>query len=197
MKKTIIFILFFIIFILSNFSQVNNNSEKTTIEFKKDDNGYVQYFTNDPANYAAGVIGTPKENTNGNGFEMEIIKDSGSENVGCGMIFGAQDANNWYAVLIDPNGNFEIVKSENLKLISLAKGNSKQIIKGLSKTNIIKVIQKRKTYEIYLNNNKNPLFILKNIDIKGNGIGYFVMVGDSKFESFPQKPLDIRFKIKE
>jgi hypothetical protein len=179
------------------FSQVADNSEIKTIRFKDDGNGYIQYYSNDPANFASIITdGYPKENTNSNGFEMEIKTISGSRNVGGGMVFGAEDDYNWYAVFISSNGHFEIMKCVNLRIRTLTEGDTKQIIRGLDKINVIKVIQKGGNYRIYLNNNIFPLYIIKNIDIEGNKIGYCVSTG-APFSMMPEGYVDIRYRIRE
>jgi hypothetical protein len=196
MKKIIVFLLFFSVNSFG-FSQNTGNSEIKTIRFKEDGNGYIQFYTNDPA-YSASMVtdGSPEENTNSNGFEMEIKTISGSRNVGGGMVFGAEDDYNWYAVFISSNGHFEIMKCVDLRIRTLAEGDTRQIIRGLDEINVIKVIQRRGKYRIYLNNNIFPLYIINNIDIERNKIGYCVNLG-YPFRLFPEGYVDIRYRIRE
>jgi hypothetical protein len=196
MKKIIIFLLFLSVNFFV-FSQSADDSEIKTIRFQEDENGYIQFYTNDPA-YSASLVtdSSPEENTNSNGFEMEIKTISGSENVGGGMVFGAEDDYNWYAVFISPNGYFEIVRCKDLRIGTLKGGNTRQIIRGLGKTNSIKVIQKKGEYKIYLNNKIFPLYTIKDIDIEGNKIGHCVNLGGS-FRLFPEGYVDIRYRKKE
>ena len=191
MKNIIVFCLIFT-FTFSVTAQENNN-EIRTINFKRDENGYIQFFTNDKELFGAGLIGSPNDYHNPNNFEMEIIKNSGSETVGCGMIFGAQDDATWYAVFISPNGYYFIVRSINSAMVTLTDGNTQQINRGLGRNNTVRAVRNGRNYEIYLNNNRRPLYTIRNIEFEGIKMGYFVMVGDSRFESFPNNPVDIRF----
>ncbi|MDR2941068.1 MAG: hypothetical protein LBV17_00555 [Treponema sp.] len=194
--KKIIFLILFSCVAFSGFSQAGGSSEIKTVYFEEDENGYVQFYTNDPENTACIITDDyPTENTNSDGFEMEVIRINGSETVLFGMLFGAEHGFSWYAVFIGSNGDFQIYKCSSWAIIMLAEGNTKLVAGEPGKTNTIKVAQKEGKYKIYLNNNKFPLYIINNIDIKGNKIGYCVHTrGD---DSFPEKYVDIRYKVKE
>ena len=62
MKKIIVFLLFLSVNFFV-FSQSADDSEIKTIRFQEDENGYIQFFTNDPA-YSASLVtdGSPEEN---------------------------------------------------------------------------------------------------------------------------------------
>jgi hypothetical protein len=195
MKKIISLILFFCA-AFSGFSQAGGRSEIKTVYFEEDEKGYVQFYTNDPENKACIITDDyPKENTTGDGFEMEVTRISGSETVLFGMLFGAEHGFSWYAVFIGSNGDFQIYKCISWAIIMLAEGNTNQVVGELGKTNTIKATQKEGRYKIYLNNSKFPLYIINNIDIKGNKIGYCVHTRGA--DSFPEKYVDIRYKVKE
>jgi len=189
-KKIACFFVLFSFCIITGFT----DPEIKTIQFQRDENGYIQFFTNDVSLYNYGFTGYSEEIISSGVFELEIVLNSGSEYVGRGMIFGAENEHKWYAILIETRGSYTIIKNINGQLTELAKGSTNQITRGLGNSNIVKAVRRGRNIEIFINNNRRPIYTIRNIEFEGDKMGYFVMVGDSEFESFPQIPLDIRFR---
>ncbi|MDR1126841.1 MAG: hypothetical protein LBL06_01810 [Treponema sp.] len=173
----------------------DENLAISTIKWELAEDGFTRWYTNDPQYYDY-YFWLLNENPNeSNTYEIECKKISGDKNRAYGMIFGASNlvGNRFYCVSITvegyhcvwmQNGNVnEIIKNWSL---------SGKLYNGYNKTNRIKVTKSGTKYTVYLNNNQVCQF--DDGTINGDRIGYFVAIDLETDESFPNSPVDVRFK---
>jgi hypothetical protein len=179
----------------------HNNNTVYTVEFELDDEGFSQLATNDPENYGYVLWGVESEEIAvPNVYELECKKISGYEECGYGMVFETSHENKekFYAVLISADGYYTIFKSVGTELedetIITDWVESDTINTGYNELNKIKVIKADSTYTVYINDIEVDEFT--DADDFGDNIGLYVEVGYEDEESFPQIPVDVRFKLK-
>ncbi len=194
------------------------------VYWEPDNNGWIQFYLNDPA-YLNPVNGStewmpgdykemPMEYV-----EIEVSKYSGSPSYGYGVIFCVQDDTdpsdstddsgfNYLTVMIDVNGNFCIGKvtdtdknsDPDFEYISIGGKNwtpGSSLSKGYSQVNRIKVqYTGNNTFEITFNNDDS-----NKITFEYNQSPQFVMQGRYGYiaviapdENFPDTPVDVRFR---
>jgi hypothetical protein len=179
-----------------------------TINFKNDDNGYKQIYTNDFINYNStlsyqnNIIKNPM-----NTIEVQTIKLNGNLANSFGIQFCYQNSKNFYIFyiyalgkysihkIIDgkwnyylENGNWSTTNSSNFKFIS------NNITKGYGAINTLKVINNKVgNFDFYINNIKETS--INDSTFTGGDSGFIVFVSSLKSEIFPNKPEDIRFKL--
>ncbi len=197
-----------------------------------DDNGYIQYYTNDRSrlsdkgrtDWSIYDIEVPC-----NTIEMEALKLSGAGAYGYGAVFCIQDDNttdyiNFYAVLINTEGYFRIVKvvdevqhrvaiegsdSNGWKRATDTTGNA-ILFTGANVSNTIRVEYMGENenefpvYDIYFNNELGVTHV-ENFTRDGtddlnlfhgdiNTDKYGFIVTLSPYEYFPYVPVDVRFR---
>ncbi|GHV93990.1 hypothetical protein AGMMS50293_03100 [Spirochaetia bacterium] len=165
--------------------------------FEQGDDGWVHYFTNDRARYGFQQRKTfDNPNSDPNVYEVDVKKISGFENMGFGLLFGAKDDNNFYVVNVYVKGIYGVRKSVGGTITNLTGSDSPLINQGFDVVNSIKVVKGGAGYDIYLNGNSTPVYTVTDTSVTGNKIGYYVLIGASGYENFPDNPVDVRFKIK-
>jgi len=178
----------------------NNDSGPaiSTINFEPDGNGFYQFYTNDSQNcgYAFWSVFS---NTNGNDtYQIECKKISGANNYPYGMVFGVSDSNSrqLYYLYIDINGYYYVGKlngSVNTKIIDWTL--SSKLHTGYNVMNTLKVVKNGTNFTIYFNDDSTPV-TFSDSEISGNRVGFSASVGAKSAESFPDTPVDIRFRQK-
>jgi hypothetical protein len=181
-----------------------NGTSIFTIEFKTDNEGFIQLATNDPVNCGYALFGIESEEpANPNVYELDCKKISGYEEEGYGMLFEASPNNDdkFYAVVITADGYYSIFKSTGSEFEDETPitedpewKTSSAINKGYNQLNNIKVVKAESMYTVYLNGTQVEQFT--DTDDFGNNIGVYVAVGDEAGEAFPEIPVDVRFKLK-
>lgn len=181
-----------------------------TIEWVKDNDGFYQFYTNDPKNYGYGFLtlsDNPKENPDI--YEIECQKISGAHNYPYGMIFGVSDTsvNVFYCVNIDTNGYYTIRErvpdgaggykwADNIKDWTF----SARLKTGYNTLNTIKVEKLSGYYFIHFNDNAVDMFpyTVADENKKGHGsrVGFYTSIGSATDEKFPNTPVDTRFRAK-
>lgn len=169
------------------------------VEFEADEDGFIKFYTNDKADYKISSWALyENKNTDPNTYEIECKKMSGHDEYPYGMIFGGDVDNifKYYAVLISADGYYRIFKSKS------EEENSDEVIKGWKRSdalhtgyhtlNTIKVENAASTYTVYLNGIQIDQFT--DAEYSGGNIGFYVSVGSKIDESFPNKPVDVRFR---
>jgi len=172
----------------------------STIEWETDEDGFVRFYTNDRIHYWSNHWEF-FDRSNATYYEIECKKISGHRDQGYGLIFGASDTDyfNFYCLLIDIDGYYYIGKRignaseyEYAPIIGWTK--SPRLRTGYNTLNTLKVLQSESTYTIFLNDFSHHTFDYESII--GSRLGYYVGVGDVGKESFPNKPVDVRFRQK-
>jgi len=166
------------------------------IRWETDGNGFIQFSTNDP-NYYNWSWWQFYENINNiSTFDIELKKISGS-NSGYGFVFGASNSNNnqfyYLSILID--GYYGIYKKNNDVWTTIKSyEKSDKLFTGYNVINNLKVIKNVATYTVSINGSEVLQFI--DTEINGNRFGYLVEIGSENEESFPNTPVDVRFRQK-
>ena len=195
------FSLFLIIF-LAFFICVNGTSQSSVnpifeIIWESDGSGCIQFSTNNPEYYGWSwwefVDNPNKRNT----YEIECRRISGNDRMGYGMIFGASNTDDsiYYFLMINNNGYYCILKKQGPNETIIKEWTlSEKLNIGYDAVNTLKVIKKGTTFTVFLNNRQ--VFKFNDKSINGDRLGYWVSIGDKDFESFPNIPVDIRFRQK-
>jgi hypothetical protein len=130
-------------------------------------------------------------------YEIECKKMSGASNWGYGMIFGASntDMRRYYDLGISTQGYYIIGKKVNEEYTTIRDWTkSEKLNTGYNTINTLKVVKNGTTFTVYLNGSQADQFT--DTEISGDRIGYWVDIGLEKDESFPNTPVDVRFRQK-
>jgi len=170
-----------------------------------DNDGTVQYLTNDRRRYYVGRQPTESNllpsNPDPNVYELRVKKISGSNNMGYGMIFCADnsisDGGGYYRLYMVINGRFFVDKrtsSGNETLLSWR--NAPHFQTGYGVYNTLRVeredIEDGAVFWIFINGNLADAFIDPN-PYNGRRFAPFVYVDSLQSELFPHVPVDVRF----
>lgn len=136
--------------------------------------------------------------------ETTVKKVSGSEKAGYGIVFCLQkdDWHCFYRLLINTKGQFSLAKKngegKNAYQLLLDWEKSKHIKKGYNTENTLKVVRNSRysppRFEIYFNNDQEAAYHFKDSYFAGGYFGFYVQIGSSEDEDFPDAPVDVRFK---
>ena len=156
--------------------------------------GFFQCYTNEYIRYDAHYTHIEDNtNTNPNVYEIDVKKTSGARNVPYGMAFKVLDSQNCYFVNLTVNGNYFIGKRVNDVVTPIQDWtDSPRLRTGFNILNTIRVSQSGSTFDVYLNDFN--VFQFTDSSITGNRIGFLTYIGTSEQESFPNTPVDVRFK---
>jgi hypothetical protein len=205
MKKTIFGFMAFCLGFVFVLAACKGNSDLPIVNkgFSPLSDGWTQFYTNDPAQYgwAYGLIFDSNINITDT-YQIECKKISGSAGAGYGMIFGlSNDAKNkYYRVLISAYGGYRVdkydgTKAENLRWTMIkdwTNDATDNVIPGYNKTNTIKVTHAGNQYTLFLNGNQS--FHFTDTDNFGSRVGIYAVISTSANESFPNIPVDIRYR---
>ena len=176
----------------------NSNLPVKTIEFKPDQDGFLQFYTNDEkyhgkfsSMYYLDFFNTPMTTV-----EAEIKKVSGNPEELYGLIFCVQEIEQGqspeqlYCLLIDTCKNFYIFKDD----LPLDGNTSEYLNSGFNVINKIKITRADNgKFTIYFNDQEAYSFTDNSYN-KGT-FGFGTNIGKKNEESFPNTPVDIRCKI--
>jgi hypothetical protein len=174
----------------------DTNLKIETIEWERDENGLIQFYTNDPAHYDTYYWTFFTSNINKPGtYQVELKRISGSWNYGYGIVFGAADDNfdQFYCVLISADGYFRVDKDDVTWTEMQGWVTDSAVITGFGQTNTIKVIYSGNQFIIYINDIEVYISDTDSAPF-GNRFGLWVQIGLEGSESFPDTPVDIRFR---
>jgi hypothetical protein len=164
-----------------------------TIEWQANDDGYIQYRTNDNAKCGFYYKSFQKVYIN----DEEIIgnKISGSFGSGYGLYFNYIDHNNFYRMQILPTGKYSVIKYANGELSGVIDWTDSPIInQGFDTENIIRIDYSNSIYDIYINNVKVNSF--------SNTLKYYysayycIHINIESLEHFPNVAADFRLKTR-
>jgi hypothetical protein len=170
-----------------------------TIEFAPDGAGFIQFYTNDSAKLNYGWYQSYSSATTGGAswdLSVTIRKDSGAIGYGAGCIFGYSDSNNFYRVLLAWNGGYRVDKKVAGTYSPLLDWTqTTAIATGLGQTNVVDVTYTSgSSCSILINGTSVSSF--NDTDLSSTGLaGFYASVGSSSYESFPNTPVDVRFKM--
>jgi len=183
------------VFIFTGCDTGTDDDGVSTIKWESDGNGFIQFSTNDPKyNFIYWIL--YNNIIESNIYEIECKKMSGASNWGYGMIFGASDIHKYYDLGITTQGYYIIGKEVNGKYTKIRDWTkSEKLNTGYNTINTLKVVKNGTTFTVYLNGSQADQFT--DTEINGDRLGYWVDVGLEKDESFPNTPVDVRFRQKE
>jgi hypothetical protein len=160
--------------------------------------GYIRFYTNDSTNYDYYFWNLYENKNAQNTYEIECKKMSGNLASGYGLVFGASDSgvNQYYCLEIYANGYYRIWYRDNdTRKIIKTVGYSDKLFTGTDKINNLKVALEGTAWTISFNGNQ--VYQLSNLTEYGSRIGFYVAVGSETGESFPNTPVDVRFRQKQ
>jgi hypothetical protein len=163
--------------------------------------GSIQFYTNDTAECNKTYMSGVQNNTSTgapNVYQMEVKKVSGYHGMLYGMTFGAPDMANFYFFGISANGGYYVGKRV-ASTLSAIQGwtDSTEITTGYNAANTLKTELKDSTFELSIND--TVVYTINPLDASidsGTKIGCITSIGTAAYESFPDVPMDVRFKIK-
>jgi len=188
------------LFFASCTQSTSPTSAASTVSFSPDGKGFIQYETNDAANYGYEYweYYTATSNPKSTVVTATAIKNSGSANYGYGVIFGHRDDKNFYRVKISENGEYDVYKIVNGKWAQIRPWSSSPNVKtGYGVANVIQVTYSTNLYSVYINDLTTPVctFLPDNVIGTLGSAGFIAAIGTSSAESFPGTPVDVRFKM--
>ena len=167
------------------------------INWLLDGNGYVQFSTNNFEYYEKAWYQF-FENVNKLGiYKIECKKINGAKPYGYGMVFGASNNEpySFFLLMINAEGYYCIQKKNNIESIYLKPWIKSDILyTGYDVVNTLEVIENESMFIVYLNGFQ--VYQFYDNTIMGKRLGYYASIGNKNEESFPNNPVDIRFKQK-
>jgi hypothetical protein len=164
-----------------------------TIRWERGTDGFYQFYTNDQQYFSYGFPSNLFTN-NPNIFEIEIKKISGARDLAYGMIFGAVDYDNNYFVNIAVDGYYVIGKRVNGSVITIQGWTDFFGLRtGFNVSNTIRVTKSGSYFQVSFNGSNATSFT--DSSITGSGIGAVAWVGKSGEESFPNTPVEVKFRF--
>ena len=137
-------------------------------------------------------LACPRRTSCGGGTEK------GRKNLAAGLRFPLTDINNYYFAEITCNGYYLVGKK-------VAGTKSKiqdwtatsNITRGLGYSNVISITRNSaNNFSVYINNMGTPVYTFADTSLTDGGYsGFYLVVGTSSDEKFPDTPVDIRFKL--
>ena len=178
-------------------NQSNPSTSIQTIRWQLDGNGFVQFSTNDPQLYHYIFWNAY---TQSNEVEMTTVtatvkKQSGSLFGGYGIVFCYQDVNNFYRLLIDAAGHYNVYSKVSGTYSAIIPWTpSTHLNNGVGVENVISVTQQSpNNFIVNFNGVQETLFGDGNFT--GGKAGFCAYIDDQADENFPNTPADIRFKL--
>ena len=98
---------------VSSCTQPTSGPTVQTIKWQSTSSGNaIEFSTNDPSYYGYGFFDdlTQESETAGTTVTATVMKVSGAQNVGYGIVFCYQDTNDYYALLIDAQDQYALFK---------------------------------------------------------------------------------------
>lgn len=183
-----------------------NDLTVETVEWESDGTDR-QFFTNDMQYYEYNFY-----NYSGSSYDLQtnplvayLMKNSGAEYWGYGLIFGKQNtsAKNQYGMYVNVRGSIHVYKYVNGDYSSIIDwteiDSSLGFITGYGKENKVMIWEDTTTdNRFYINFNDSTVSYRfdDTEDVFNSGfVGMVAAVGDSETESFPDTPADVRIRI--
>jgi hypothetical protein len=171
----------------------------STTMFANDGSGNIQFETNDTSKYSTSFWEYyPSTQNTVSTITATIYKNSGDATQGFGIIFAHQDNNDFYRVLIAENGQYSVYKIVSGTWAAIQGWVvSTKVNTGYGIANTIEVTYSSGNYNVYINNLTTPVYTFAPDSTLGTAgtSGFFAAVGSSSTESFPNTPVDVRFRM--
>jgi hypothetical protein len=195
----LLFIAAMIIPLVSACKQSSDSVSVSTIQFSPDGQGWIQFKTNDTANYGYGYF---EHYTASYGAVSEVtatvLKNSGSATAGFGVVFCFVDSNNFYRALVSEDGYYIVSQKTGGSYSTLQSWTqSPNVHTGYGVQNTIKVSYSTNLYSVFINDLTTPVFTFAPSQSNGTAgsAGFYAGIGSSASDNFPGTPADFRFKM--
>lgn len=170
-----------------------------TVKWQPDSTGYAQFMTNDTQWYGYGMWlhDSSSHEAQTSTVTATVIKKSGANNSGYGIIFCYQDSDNFYRVLIDTLGHYTVaakVAGTYTTVIPWSAPQTATINAGYNVSNEISVTQTSPHNFALSFNGVQEVAGVDTNSFTGGDAGFYASVS-STAENFPIIPEDIRFKL--
>ena len=179
------------------FGGCDSDLSVSTKQWETGSDGFEQFYTNDSQYYDYYFWNLYNSINGPDTYQIECKKLSGSNKYAYGMIFGASNSvnNRYYYINITVTGSFNIYKRIGDSYTMIKDWTeSDELNTGYNVINTIKVTRAGTTYTVYLNGAEVHEFT--DAPVIGNRVGYIAYVGLREHESFPNTPVDVRFRQK-
>jgi hypothetical protein len=159
--------------------------------------GFRQTYTNDPQYYNNSLIAfyAPEVAPSTSTWEIQCKKISGASSTKFGLVIGDYTCLNFYHIVIDTTGRYCVEKRVGGAWYPIKPWTaSDELITGYDKLNAIKVTKSDSIYTIFFNGTEVTTFTDSAITVVSR-FGGSASVGVQTAESFPNTPVDVRFKL--
>lgn len=185
---------------VSSCSQAGSSTPVSTIMWKQDSSGSIEFSTNDASYYNYYLVDPLTQETQNTmtTVSAKVDKVSGAANVGFGLVFCYQDIKNYYAVLIDAQGQYTFIKSVSGTVTTLIKFNTPTtatLNSGLGASNVITVSLNSSTNTFTIGFNGTTETTYTDNSFTGGEAGFYAVVGSSSDENFPAHPETIQYSM--
>jgi hypothetical protein len=196
----IVLSVFFVSLFLSSCSGSHSGSDPVTqpVEtrtFISDNNGSIQYYTNDQTKMDCGHYNIYSSSfvSPMSTVEIKLKKVSGSTSGGYGIVFCSADPNNYYRILAVTSGYYQITKKvAGTYSLLVDWTHTSWWIDGHNVNNTIKVTKSgADSFDFYVNN--NLVTTVTDTTFDDGAAGFYAWASVS--ENFPATPLDVRFQM--
>ncbi|MBP7096796.1 MAG: hypothetical protein KBC36_12020 [Spirochaetia bacterium] len=158
-----------------------------TVAWGDEGDGFLTYRTNDPEELdrSAWRLDGYVQAEVGYTVEAKVRKVSGSPTTGYGIVFCAQDDDNFYRVLVNVNGRFNVYKRVAGTWSQISGWeDSPALNEGYGVDNTIKVARDGDVLRLYFNGTSVGIF--NPAEFKGGQAGFYAGIGSRDSETFPQ-----------
>lgn len=194
MKKTVLILLFVFLLVLSGCGGggSHNDLPVNNIQWQDDDNGFLQFYTNDQNYYNYYFVHCYDNTENLTSYTMELKKVSGYRNMGYGIVYSYADINNFNCILIDTYGAYSVWTVSKGTWTKYQDWDNPALLKtGFNVVNTITIGDDTSTFSNLIFNGSRAWC---SIPRPSGKYGFIAFIGDSSLENFPNTPEDMRFK---
>jgi hypothetical protein len=196
----------------SGSASVSNDLPVYTIYWVDDGTGFFEYYTNDSGFYNYNWYNEPNSSylSSMTSVDIQVKKISGNSSMGYGIVFCYQNSNNMYRVSITTTGFYRLSKyvsgtwsynyndGSGWTTSSKSWPTSSNLLQGYGAVNDIQVTRAGSSFSIYFNGTvgvSTADMTFTDTAFTSGYCGGYVLVGTSAQESFPNTPVDFKYKI--
>lgn len=167
----------------------------TTLVWTKDTEGFDQFSTNDPGNCSSSFMAWHDPFCDPTGtLEVQVKKMSGNKWAAFGLVFCLQDLQNFYALVIDTQGDYAIFKRWYGSWYTLVDWTYLDLLKtGYGVANDLRIDHVGSSFTFSFNGAAAGNFVDSSMSKGYWGPLVDVLSGD--YEDFPSQPVDVRLKL--
>lgn len=172
----------------------------TTIQFKNDTSGNVQFETNDSKHYSMAYTYVYPTSAGGAPYtdSISLKKMSGASSQGMGMVVDYVNSSNFTVIEIDTSGDWAVlqdVAGTFSNLTATGTNPNPDLQTGYGVMNKISAARSGDNYTVSFNGGSNQVTFTDAANAAGTTAGFLATVGSSSKENFPTVPEDIRYRM--